>query len=95
MVSVIGRDTPCVRNGEVWPACRGTYSLDIIFFFLRKYLIFDLTLNSGRGPRFLWKVHANGGEIFKILPKRFCFFTLFECLVNLDGCLRYFLLTTS
>jgi hypothetical protein len=31
MSSVIGRDTPCVRNGEVWPACRGTDSLQNFF----------------------------------------------------------------
>jgi hypothetical protein len=50
MDSVFGRDTPCVRNGgEYGPRVGAQIPLR---FFLRKCLIFDLILNSGRDPFF-------------------------------------------
>jgi hypothetical protein len=77
MISAIGRRTPCVRNGgEVWPACRGTDSLEN--FYLRKCIAFDLTLDSGRGTPFcIDYTRKRRGKIFKSPPKMFNLFTFF------------------
>jgi hypothetical protein len=82
MIFAIGRGTPCVRNGgEVWPACRGTDSLEN--FYLRKRIAFDLALDSGCGTPFsMDNTRKRRGKNFKSPPKMFNFFTFFYIYCN-------------